>query len=544
MKKSSIFLSYASVNETEAKALKAKLEKAGFEVWFAPEAIKPGDSYSSKIVEAVETCDAFVVMLSHAANNSAFVRSEVERAFSYQKPIYPLRIEDVMPSKDLELFLSMKQWSDGMSAQAIESFVNAMAEKFGLVKRFESDVDAADVSSLCTQHFKQMGYKIFSSNTQIVQQRPEIQACLEAKVSLEGLESMLLALDEQKAHFIIPIYRPYVTPIYLKGLEVELFWEHRFHLWKPEFHDELRQQFPIYDDAEKMNFNTKLAIMHYYRSLGWKEQQERVMLPILFYLFIKEPPVYGMPTYAIPFKGTYSSEERLPHVLINYAMLPQWWGVGKDDIDGIGSRELYKGFLEGYETLMKSGEFLQHSHDRAMYENYNGRLAESVCEVYLKKHQLIVQRHGVEHLLGNSLALLGGKGTGEDTQAIAKITRFMSSPDFLVLKLDDQQRIVNAYYMDAKWREFKNEDACKRALSKGGELFKHAQKYAQNWDDVYLFMIAVFKESKEIKAYMLSVQEIVEGSAELSSIAQKAPFNWIDPVLTKELLQWAKRIWL
>jgi hypothetical protein len=40
------------------------------------------------------------------------VRAEVERAYSKGKPIFPFRVEDVLPSRSLELFISTKHWID------------------------------------------------------------------------------------------------------------------------------------------------------------------------------------------------------------------------------------------------------------------------------------------------------------------------------------------------------------------------------------------------------------------------------------------------
>ena len=40
------------------------------------------------------------------------MRAEVERAYSKGKPIFPFRVEDVLPSRSLELFISTKHWID------------------------------------------------------------------------------------------------------------------------------------------------------------------------------------------------------------------------------------------------------------------------------------------------------------------------------------------------------------------------------------------------------------------------------------------------
>jgi len=121
----------------------------------------------------------------------------------------------------------------------------------------------------------------------------------------------------------------------------------------------------------------------------------------------------------------------------------------------------------------------------------------------------------------------------------------MSSPDFLVLKVNEEKNIVNSYYMDAKWRQFTDEKEALSALKQGGELFKHAQKYKDNWDDVYLFLIAHFTKTQKVDAYLLSVKEITEGKIVLSSLDDETKvFPWIDALHVKEFITWINRIWL
>jgi hypothetical protein len=53
-----------------------------------------------------------VLVFSGSSNDSGQVRREVERAVHKQLPILPFRIEDVLPSKSLEYFLSAQHWMD------------------------------------------------------------------------------------------------------------------------------------------------------------------------------------------------------------------------------------------------------------------------------------------------------------------------------------------------------------------------------------------------------------------------------------------------
>lgn len=53
-----------------------------------------------------------ILVFSSSSNQSPQVRREVERAVHRQLSILPFRIEDVLPSKSLEFFLSTQHWMD------------------------------------------------------------------------------------------------------------------------------------------------------------------------------------------------------------------------------------------------------------------------------------------------------------------------------------------------------------------------------------------------------------------------------------------------
>jgi hypothetical protein len=53
-----------------------------------------------------------ILVFSASSNDSAQVRREVERAVHKEVSILPFRIENVLPSKSLEYFLSSQHWMD------------------------------------------------------------------------------------------------------------------------------------------------------------------------------------------------------------------------------------------------------------------------------------------------------------------------------------------------------------------------------------------------------------------------------------------------
>ncbi len=111
-----VFISHASADRNTASSLCERLEARGIQCWLAPRDIRPGRHFAEEALAAIEGAHAIVVLLSQQANASVHVRNEVDRAVSYGKPVFPVRIEDILPSGALELYLSSHQWIDAWSS--------------------------------------------------------------------------------------------------------------------------------------------------------------------------------------------------------------------------------------------------------------------------------------------------------------------------------------------------------------------------------------------------------------------------------------------
>jgi hypothetical protein len=68
-----------------------------------------------------------VLLLSSSANESPFVKTEVNYAFGHRKAVYTLRIENVEPSKALRLYLARHQWTDGFPLPPDKAKIAQMA---------------------------------------------------------------------------------------------------------------------------------------------------------------------------------------------------------------------------------------------------------------------------------------------------------------------------------------------------------------------------------------------------------------------------------
>ena len=106
-----VFISYSSADKSAADAVCAALEANGTSCWIAPRDIVAG-SYAAAIIRGIRASKMLVLIFSSHSNKSPQVEREIERAVSLDKVIYPLRIENVLPSEHLELFISAEQWMD------------------------------------------------------------------------------------------------------------------------------------------------------------------------------------------------------------------------------------------------------------------------------------------------------------------------------------------------------------------------------------------------------------------------------------------------
>jgi len=128
-----VFISYSSQDKPTADAACATLEGAGVRCWIAPRDIPPGTDYGESIVNALEDAKVFVLIFSKNANASPQIKREVERAVSKGIAIIPVRIEDVVPSKTLEYFISTPHWLDAFPPPREKYFAKLIESVQGLL---------------------------------------------------------------------------------------------------------------------------------------------------------------------------------------------------------------------------------------------------------------------------------------------------------------------------------------------------------------------------------------------------------------------------
>lgn len=89
-----VFISYSSVEYNKVIELYNVLRRNEFDCWMAPQSIPAGSDYGTEIPPAIKNCDAFVLVLSKASQESIWVPKELDKAIIARKEIIPFHIDN------------------------------------------------------------------------------------------------------------------------------------------------------------------------------------------------------------------------------------------------------------------------------------------------------------------------------------------------------------------------------------------------------------------------------------------------------------------
>ncbi|MBU4448969.1 MAG: toll/interleukin-1 receptor domain-containing protein, partial [Proteobacteria bacterium] len=110
-----VFVSYSVKDKTTADAICAALEANGIRVWIAPRDVMPGSDWGESIIEAIEQSKVMLLVFSANSNASPQIKREIERSVNKGVTVVPFRIDDILPSKTLEYFISTQHWLDAFT---------------------------------------------------------------------------------------------------------------------------------------------------------------------------------------------------------------------------------------------------------------------------------------------------------------------------------------------------------------------------------------------------------------------------------------------
>ena len=133
------FISYASGDGTAAGDLVNALEAQGLACWVAPRNIDASTDYGEQILQGIRDSTNLVLVFSQHSNTSKFCQREVERAVHYGRRIFPVRIDNSVPSGAMEFHLSVVQWMD---AQGDKDWTGVASQLVQASERLSSQAPA------------------------------------------------------------------------------------------------------------------------------------------------------------------------------------------------------------------------------------------------------------------------------------------------------------------------------------------------------------------------------------------------------------------
>jgi len=97
----SCFISYSSKDDDFAQRLHADLQQKGVRCWFAPEDLKIGDKFRTRIDESIRIYDKLMVILSENSIRSSWIEEEVEATLEKERKqnklaLFPIRLDDAV----------------------------------------------------------------------------------------------------------------------------------------------------------------------------------------------------------------------------------------------------------------------------------------------------------------------------------------------------------------------------------------------------------------------------------------------------------------
>src|SRR5690348_8475233 len=93
-----VFISYKREDEEFARRLSRILQSWGYSAWLDVEQIIPGEDWDTQIYSGLRSCDVVLGILTPKSVASVNVLDEWGWALSNNKPLIPLKFEEVLPA--------------------------------------------------------------------------------------------------------------------------------------------------------------------------------------------------------------------------------------------------------------------------------------------------------------------------------------------------------------------------------------------------------------------------------------------------------------
>jgi hypothetical protein len=137
---SCFFVCFCKLDSQAAADIVTEVEDAGLKCWISSRDVGIGENYQDKIVEALESAAAMMLIFSNSANGSNEIKKELALASEFGLWVLPVRIENVEPKKGFKYELATRQYYDLFvnRESGMKSIIDTRYE--GTATRFERDI--------------------------------------------------------------------------------------------------------------------------------------------------------------------------------------------------------------------------------------------------------------------------------------------------------------------------------------------------------------------------------------------------------------------
>jgi hypothetical protein len=107
-----VFISYSKPDRAISQDLCSYLEAQNIPCWIAPRDVIPGSNFPGSIIDAIDESKVVVLIFSKSSDNSPHVIRELTRAVTRNLLILPFRIEEILPTKNMDYLINISHWFD------------------------------------------------------------------------------------------------------------------------------------------------------------------------------------------------------------------------------------------------------------------------------------------------------------------------------------------------------------------------------------------------------------------------------------------------
>ncbi len=143
-----VFLSHSAKAAGLARKAAGVLREQGLEVWLAEEQVMPGDNYATLIGEALNSCDAMVVLLTPDKDDAQMTNYDMIYALgapNYRQKVFPLIVashESMAVTKSLVPWIFMGTTQTVRPAE-LAAKLKIIAQRLGPASESSASVAAA-----------------------------------------------------------------------------------------------------------------------------------------------------------------------------------------------------------------------------------------------------------------------------------------------------------------------------------------------------------------------------------------------------------------